>query len=80
MSTIYGEGYVADMMDKCICETCMPFDIAKPETLRFIVCAICGNKRCPHATDHRNACTNSNDPGQKGSSWEHYKSPGRTAE
>lgn len=33
----------------------------------FIVCAICGNKRCPHATDHRLACTNSNEPGQQGS-------------
>jgi hypothetical protein len=42
---------------------------------RFIVCSICGNKRCPHATDHRNACTNSNEPGQKGSSWEHYQTP-----
>lgn len=27
----------------------------------------CGNKRCPHSSDHRNACTNSNDPGQPGS-------------
>ena len=34
---------------------------------RFIVCAICRNKRCPHATDHRNACTGSNEPGQEGS-------------
>ena len=33
----------------------------------FIVCASCGNKRCPHATDHRHACTNSNAPGQAGS-------------
>ncbi len=37
---------------------------------RFIVCKICGNKRCPHATDHRLACTNSNEPGQKGSNYE----------
>jgi hypothetical protein len=34
---------------------------------RMTVCAICGNKRCPHATDHRHACTNSNEPGQAGS-------------
>ena len=27
----------------------------------------CGNKRCPHATDHRHACTGSNEPGQPGS-------------
>lgn len=34
---------------------------------RMILCAICGNKRCPHATDHRLACTGSNEPGQAGS-------------
>lgn len=33
----------------------------------MIVCAECGNKRCPHGTDHRNACTASNEPGQAGS-------------
>lgn len=60
----------------CSCETCMPIDFLKPETMRMILCSICGNKRCPHATDHRNACTNSNEPGQKGSSWENYKLPG----
>lgn len=56
----------------CRCEACMPHDLAKPETIRMILCAICGNKRCPHATDHRNRCTGSNQPGQKGSSWENY--------
>lgn len=35
----------------------------------FIVCGICGNKRCPHATDHRLECTGSNEPGQPGSSY-----------
>lgn len=34
---------------------------------RMIVCALCGNKRCPHGTDHRNACTGSNESGQEGS-------------
>lgn len=34
---------------------------------RMIVCPTCGNKRCPHATDHMLACTNSNEPGQPGS-------------
>ena len=33
----------------------------------MVTCEICGNKRCPHATDHRNDCTNSNEVGQKGS-------------
>lgn len=34
---------------------------------RMIVCPKCGNKRCPHSTDHNLPCTNSNDPGQPGS-------------
>lgn len=34
---------------------------------RMIVCPICGNKRCPHSTDHNLACTNSNEPNQPGS-------------
>lgn len=33
----------------------------------MILCPACGNKRCPRATDHRLACTNSNEPGQDGS-------------
>lgn len=35
-------------------------------------CELCGNKRCPHHTNHILECTNSNAPGQKGSSWEFY--------
>lgn len=34
---------------------------------RMIVCSSCGNKRCPHASDHDLACTASNEPGQPGS-------------
>ena len=34
---------------------------------RMILCDLCGNKRCPHATDHKNPCTNSNETGQPGS-------------
>lgn len=34
---------------------------------RMILCPTCGNKRCPHATNHTEACTNSNEPGQPGS-------------
>lgn len=36
----------------------------------FIVCPICGNKRCPRATDHNLECTNSNDPRQPGSRYQ----------
>lgn len=34
---------------------------------KMILCPICGNKRCPHASDHDLACTGSNEPGQPGS-------------
>lgn len=34
--------------------------------IRFIVCDICGNKRCPHAQDKGMHCTGSNEPGQVG--------------
>lgn len=40
------------------------------ETGIFIVCEWCGNKRCPHATDHRLECRRSNEPGQAGSVYE----------
>lgn len=63
---------------KCECHKCwserralveheLPFHekISRP----FIVCDTCGNKRCPHATDHELTCTNSNEPGQPGSDY-----------
>jgi len=34
---------------------------------RMILCPTCGNKRCPRASDHRLACTGSNEVGQPGS-------------
>jgi hypothetical protein len=37
------------------------------EATRVFLCDVCGNKRCPHSDDHRNACTDSNEPGQAGS-------------
>ena len=33
-------------------------------------CEICGNKRCPHHTDHELECTNSNKVGQEGSEYQ----------
>lgn len=39
------------------------------EMSMMIVCSICGNKRCPHAKDHRNECTGSNEKGQPGSAY-----------
>jgi hypothetical protein len=58
---------------ECWCETCRPNTMAHS---RMILCPVCGNKRCPRATHHDNACTGSNEPGQKGSSWENYPTPG----
>lgn len=40
----------------------LPLDL-----VRMILCPKCGNKRCPHASDHRLECTGSNEPGQEGS-------------
>ena len=48
------------------CRTCRPITLTD---MRFVVCPECGNKRCPHANDHRNACTGSNEPGQEGSAY-----------
>ncbi|HDT1606414.1 TPA: hypothetical protein QHT56_000847 [Enterobacter hormaechei subsp. steigerwaltii] len=50
----------------CWCRTCRPITHTD---MRFVVCPDCGNKRCPHANDHRNACTGSNEPGQEGSAY-----------
>jgi hypothetical protein len=44
--------------------------VASNPVNRMIVCATCGFKRCPHATDHNNDCTGSNEPGQAGSSYQ----------
>lgn len=66
-------------MDECNCRRCQEErkegysisltgnDLTNIGFTGMILCEICGNKRCPHATDHRNSCTNSNECGQKGS-------------
>jgi hypothetical protein len=54
----------------CWCETCRPITLTD---MRMVLCPECGNKRCPRATNHENACTGSNEVGQKGSSWESVK-------
>lgn len=56
----------AETSTKCWCHTCRPVTITD---MRFVVCPECGNKRCPHANDHRNGCTGSNEPGQEGSAY-----------
>ena len=60
----------------CQCHKCIEKTIAESkykEMFPFrpmILCSVCGNKRCPKATDHDLECTNSNEPGQKGSVYE----------
>ncbi|MFT2166399.1 hypothetical protein ACMV58_21735 [Citrobacter freundii] len=56
----------AETSTKCWCHTCRP---VTNSYMRFVVCPDCGNKRCPHANDHRNSCTGSNEPGQEGSAY-----------
>jgi hypothetical protein len=45
------------------------WDTVPPSRRIMVVCAACGNKRCPHAADHANPCTRSNEPGQPGSAY-----------
>lgn len=66
----------APTTDACWCSNCEDAALAGlPPTVqllrrRFIVCPTCGNKRCPRATDHALACTDSNEPGQPGSRYQ----------
>jgi hypothetical protein len=60
----------------CECRSCLEgktFEVGGRDwpilATRMVLCATCGNKRCPHANDCRNACTNSNEPGQPGSAY-----------
>ncbi|MGL4648195.1 MAG: hypothetical protein ACRC1H_02205 [Caldilineaceae bacterium] len=53
-----------DQEPECWCHRCR--DVLRLAS-RMIVCPTCGNKRCPHASDHALPCTGSNAPGQPGS-------------
>jgi predicted RNA-binding Zn-ribbon protein involved in translation (DUF1610 family) len=50
---------------KCHCWSCLREIGLMPRVM--VVCPQCGNKRCPRATSHDNACSGSNAPGQDGS-------------
>lgn len=52
------------------CYSCLnqpELGLQNPAAQRMILCADCGNKRCPKATDHSHDCTGSNEVGQAGS-------------
>lgn len=61
-----GQAGNSPVIPDCWCRTCRP---VVWNDMRFVVCPDCGNKRCPRANDHRNACTGSNEPGQEGSAY-----------
>lgn len=80
--TTYVREVIALTGGACACLRCTqdraasdPFDSANGHAfdrrfMKMFLCVKCGNKRCPHANDHRNECTNSNSAGQKGSFYE----------
>lgn len=76
MLTRHSKGSSSSSADECGCRKCLRARDAQNQVLGsvemtvMILCPTCGNKRCPHATDHDLACTNSNEPGQKGSEYE----------
>ena len=54
---------------RCWCHACRPVSMTPPENMRMVLCPDCGNKRCPKANNHGNACTGSNATGQPGSAY-----------
>jgi hypothetical protein len=52
--------------ERCWCHRCRPVTL---QDARMVLCPECGNKRCPKANDHRNKCSGSNEPGQRGSAY-----------
>jgi hypothetical protein len=69
-------------MKQCECHYCIESKGIKGEggilplnLTQMILCPVCGNKRCPHASDHRLACTASNEPGQAGSVYDSMGQP-----
>lgn len=67
------------MTDSLLCGCMNCVEARMPDNLGAILgptfpgwryaCEICGNKRCPHHSNHKFACTASNAVGQPGSRW-----------
>jgi len=62
------------MSEMCWCAACRPVLFSD---MRMALCPECGNKRCPRATDHRNACSGSNEVGQPRSAYTAHLAPQR---
>lgn len=70
---------LTEFVPGCGCHHCLdhfrsgapgrPSDVFALFPIGMVLCPDCGNKRCPHANDHRWACTASNDTGQLGSAY-----------
>lgn len=58
-----------DALQSCGCHACM--NITGEPQMFYILCPECGCKRCPKATNHAHACSQSNDSGQFGSVYGH---------
>jgi hypothetical protein len=43
----------ASAVPGCACRACTPHMVGR----MMFICATCGDKRCPHAADHRDACS-----------------------
>lgn len=61
------------MAEKCGCWDCLSKDKSIKWVTWMVLCPKCGNKRCPHATNHQHECTQSNEPGQQGSIYSNMK-------
>ena len=62
------------MSETCGCIRCYSERTSKTPATQMMwpghfryACEKCGNKRCPHHSDHNLECTASNEPGQPGS-------------
>lgn len=63
------DAWKRERIKQCISEACWCWE-CNPHATWYVLCPQCGNKRCPKASHHGNACTGSNEPGQKGSAHE----------
>ena len=59
--------FLESQRKRCWCHKCRPISCDDPGSMFMRLCPECGNKRCPKATNHELACTNSNEPNQEGS-------------